>query len=46
MSPAHELRLISTFLIGWKKPEEEQMTRENTILEICLGFSVVLYGKI
>ena len=22
------------------------MTREKTILEICLGFSVVLYGKI
>ena len=46
MRPAHELRLISIFLISWKKPEEEQMTCEKTILEICLGFSVVLYGKI
>lgn len=46
MRPAHGLRLISIFLTSWKKPEGEQMTRENTILEICLGFSGVLYGKI
>lgn len=46
MRPAHGLRPFSTFLISWKKPEEEQMACKNSILEICLGFSAALYGKI
>ena len=46
MRPAHGSRLFSTFLISWKKPEEEQMTCENSILEKCLGFSVALHGNI